>query len=200
MSKVNVNTIEPETGTTLTLGASGDTISIPSGATIANSGTATGIGLFSSYAIIADQKTSRTASGTATGGSVWRTRDLNTEVADPDGIVSIASNRFTLAAGSYFITWDSPFYMTDYARTRLYDYTNTAGVGVGGSGFTTSTSDRAEQTYWTGGSARVTPSGSTVYEIQYECQTTRAGNGLGNEDAAGADVEQFTIVEIFKEA
>lgn len=45
MSKLNVNTVEPEGATTtLTLGASGDTISIPSGATIANSGTATGFG------------------------------------------------------------------------------------------------------------------------------------------------------------
>ena len=45
MSKVNVNTIEPSTGTAITLGASGDTITVPSGATIANSGTATGFGI-----------------------------------------------------------------------------------------------------------------------------------------------------------
>ena len=44
MSLLNVNTIEPSTGTGVTLGASGDTITIPSGATIANSGTATGFG------------------------------------------------------------------------------------------------------------------------------------------------------------
>ena len=45
MSKVNVNTIEPSTGTDITLGASGDTITVPSGATITNSGTATGFGI-----------------------------------------------------------------------------------------------------------------------------------------------------------
>ena len=44
MSKITVDTLEPSTGTTLTLGASGDTITIPSGATITNSGTATGFG------------------------------------------------------------------------------------------------------------------------------------------------------------
>ena len=44
MSKVNVNTIEPSTGTDITLGASGDTITVPSGATIVNSGTSTGFG------------------------------------------------------------------------------------------------------------------------------------------------------------
>ena len=44
MSKIEVNAIEPQSGTTLTLGASGDTITIPAGATISNSGTAAGFG------------------------------------------------------------------------------------------------------------------------------------------------------------
>ena len=44
MSKLEVDAIEPQSGTTLTLGASGDTITIPSGATLTNSGTATGFG------------------------------------------------------------------------------------------------------------------------------------------------------------
>ena len=34
MSKIEVNTVEPQCGTTLTLGASGDTVTIPSGATL----------------------------------------------------------------------------------------------------------------------------------------------------------------------
>ena len=42
MSELKVNKISPATGTTFTLGDSGDTFTIPSGATIANSGTATG--------------------------------------------------------------------------------------------------------------------------------------------------------------
>jgi hypothetical protein len=42
MSKLFVDQVDPKTATTLTLGTSGDTISIPSGVTIANSGTATG--------------------------------------------------------------------------------------------------------------------------------------------------------------
>mgnify|MGYP003148300938 FL=1 len=44
MSKLETNQVDPATGTTLTLGTSGDTVSIPSGVTIANSGTATGFG------------------------------------------------------------------------------------------------------------------------------------------------------------
>ena len=42
MSELKVNKISPASGTTFTLGDRGDTFNIPSGATVANSGTATG--------------------------------------------------------------------------------------------------------------------------------------------------------------
>jgi hypothetical protein len=42
MSQLEVDKVIPQSGTTLTLGESGDTITIPSGATLSNLGTATG--------------------------------------------------------------------------------------------------------------------------------------------------------------
>ena len=44
MSEIKVNKISPRSGTTVTLGDSGDTFTIPSGATINNQGTATNFG------------------------------------------------------------------------------------------------------------------------------------------------------------
>ena len=44
MSEIKVNKISPATGTAITLGDSGDTLTVPSGGTIVNSGTATGFG------------------------------------------------------------------------------------------------------------------------------------------------------------
>ena len=44
MGTIFVDNLEPQSGTSLTLGASGDTLTIPSGCTISNSGTATGFG------------------------------------------------------------------------------------------------------------------------------------------------------------
>ena len=41
MSEIQVNKISPQSGTSITLGDSGDTFTIPSGATITNSGTDT---------------------------------------------------------------------------------------------------------------------------------------------------------------
>jgi len=43
-SEIKANKISPATGTDVTLGDSGDTFTVPSGATIVNSGTATGFG------------------------------------------------------------------------------------------------------------------------------------------------------------
>jgi hypothetical protein len=125
---------------------------------------------------------------------------LNTEVADPDGIVSISSNRFSLEAGNYLITWTCPFFRIDYVISRLYDYTNTAQVAIGCAGMTTSVTDRAEQVMFIGGAGRATPSGTTEYEIQYECYTTQAAIGLGIADYFATAVDQYTLVEIFKEA
>jgi hypothetical protein len=44
LSKIEVNAIEPQCGTNLTVGASGDTITFPSGTTVVNNGSQTGFG------------------------------------------------------------------------------------------------------------------------------------------------------------
>ena len=62
MSKVEVDQVDPQSGTTLTLGTSGDTVSIPSGVTLANAGTATG------FASIAWQSITTAATLTTVAG------------------------------------------------------------------------------------------------------------------------------------
>jgi len=68
MSKVEVDAIEPQSGTSLTLGASGDTITIPSGATINNQGTATNFGATGSASWTTTVKTHSPSSFTAVAG------------------------------------------------------------------------------------------------------------------------------------
>jgi hypothetical protein len=60
MSEVKVNKISPRSGTDVTLGDSGDTFTIPSGATLVNNGTATGFG-----ATVTWDTTAKTANFTA---------------------------------------------------------------------------------------------------------------------------------------
>jgi len=149
---------------------------------------------FVSYAIIADQKAQNTGGGTFTSGA-WRTRDLNTEITDPDGIVSISSNQFTLGAGSYLIRWSAPSYGTDRHQVRLYNITNSTSAGVSQSAYNAVTGAAVTATF---GSARVVLAGTTVFEIQHQAQTTSATIGLGVGSNFGT--EQYTTVEIFKES
>ena len=192
-SEIKANKISPATGTAFTLGDSGDTFTVPSGATITNSGTASGFGLFSSYAIIADQKAQNTGGGTFTYGA-WRERDLQTEIADPDSIVSISSNQFTLAAGTYLIKWIAPSCYSDLNQTRLYNVTDTAEVAVGMSAKDSIATIVDTSCGW----ARTTITGSKAFTIEHQSTTTYATNGFGF--AANFGTEQYTTVEIFKEA
>jgi hypothetical protein len=202
MSEIQVDTVSEKTAASgvtvdgvvvkdsgLTI-PSGGTLTVASGGTLANSGTVTGIGLFSSYAIIADQKAQNTSGGTFTLGA-WRTRDLNTELADPDGIVSIATNQFTLAAGTYLIRWVCPVYQVYYNQTQLYNITDSSVEGVGQSSYSIYGGNSS-------GATRITIAGSKAFEIQHQCSNTLATNGFGFAD--NFTTEEFTRVEIFKEA
>ena len=153
---------------------------------------------FESYAVINDTKTTSDDAGTFTSGA-WRTRDVNTEVDDPDGIVTIATNQFTLGAGSYLIRWSAPGYGVNMHQTRLYDVTNTAERGLGSAEFARSTDLVQNRSF---GSDRVTITANTTYEIQHRCSASRSDNGLGV-GQSGATLWSnpvFTIVEIYKEA
>jgi len=70
LSKIEVDKVDPQSGTTLTLGTSGDTVSIPSGVTLANAGTVTGIpaSAINSGTIA----TARLGSGTASSSTFLR--------------------------------------------------------------------------------------------------------------------------------
>jgi hypothetical protein len=89
------NNIINESGNTITIGASGDTISIPSGATIANSGTATGFGISNAQSFyLSSSKT--IASGTQTVIDTTWTALATTKV----GIIGSASN-VTVSSGIF---------------------------------------------------------------------------------------------------
>ena len=133
-------------------------------------------GNFTSYAIVAEVRSGTSDAGTLTANT-WMTRAINTEIADPDGIVSISSNQFTLQAGTYLIEWQAPAWRCDRHTTRLYDVTNSAARGNAtlefsqDSGSYTLTSSR--------GFARVTISGATVYKLETKGNVTKSGDGLG---------------------
>jgi len=154
-------------------------------------------GKFARYAIIADVKAHNTGGGAFTNGA-WRTRDLNTEISDPDGIVSISSNQFVLQSGTYFVRAAAPAMQVSKHKIKLYNVSDSADVQLG----TSSRSNSADSTQTRSElSTRFTIGSAKTYEIRHQCETTESGAyGMGNESDFGSDTELYTIVEIFKES
>ena len=88
-------------------------------------------GKFASYAVIADQKSQGTAGGTPPNTTAYNTRDLNTILTDPDTIVSVSSNQFTLQAGTYLISANAPAYKAARNQILIYNVTDSTVVAVG---------------------------------------------------------------------
>ena len=104
MATLFVDKVDPQSGTSLEIGSSGDTISVPSGATInLSNATQTGVGGTNTPAFSAYQSSAQTiSSGTATKVQ------YNTEHYDSDNAYDNSSNyRFTVPsgkAGKYFFS------------------------------------------------------------------------------------------------
>ena len=149
-----------------------------------------------SCALLIDQKSQDTAGGTFTSGA-HRVRDLNTEVFDPDNIVTLSSNEFTLAsAGSYVIQWFAPCYKVDNNVSRLREVTDGT-IREGTNSFAHSATQIQVHSE---GMARVTQTGSKTYRIEHKSAATKADNGFGVASAAVAGYDTFTMVTIWKEA
>tara|TARA_Y100000004_G_scaffold188318_1_gene242262 strand:+ start:786 stop:1295 length:510 start_codon:yes stop_codon:yes gene_type:complete len=147
------------------------------------------------YAIICDEKANNTAAGAFTSGD-WRTRDLNTEIADPDGIVSVSSNQFTLGAGTYLIEGSAPAYHVNSHQLRIYNATDSSVVAYGQNAYATSADNVQNNAYVF---ARLTIAASKTFEIQHRCSITKTVNGLGISFNFG-NVMKYAVVKIFKEA
>ena len=95
-TEVKSNKLSPASGTALQIGDSGDTITIPSGATIVNSGTQTGFGGTNTPAFMATQGSTQSSLSSDATTKVA----MNTEVFDTDSAFDASTNyRFTVPSG-----------------------------------------------------------------------------------------------------
>lgn len=141
-------------------------------------------------------------SGTDGGASVagtWTTRGLNTELVDQNNIATLASDQFTLPAGTYIIQFEQIF--TSYGsvqmqfRSRIRNITDGVTVALG---LTTRLHIAS------GESANINCPGTGVFtitspktfEIQYFAQSAlNPGLGLGSITPSG-EVERFVNILI----
>ena len=151
-------------------------------------------GKFASYAVVCDQKANNTDGGTFNNGA-WRTRDLNREVCDDDGIVTVANNKFTLGAGTYFIRWSAPAAFCNRHQSKLHNDTDNITLEYGNNCFADNSNNGMNNSM---GSSRVTIGATKNFEIRHQCQTSVGGDGYGVGNNFGG-VCIYTIVEIFKQ-
>jgi hypothetical protein len=137
--------------------------------------TAGGSGAFVSCAVLRDEKTDGTNGGSASA-TTWNARDLQTEVSNPDSIVTISSNQFTPISGNYLIMVTAAGLSLNGMRLRLYNVTGTAAVEEGLNAGAASASSILNTVSLV---SRFTANGTDAYRIEHYATSTKATDGLG---------------------
>lgn len=145
--------------------------------------------------IVQEQQTSGTAGGTFTSGA-WRTRALNTEVIDTGAYASVAASQITLAAGTYRVRAYALANQVGSHQVRLYNVTGAAVLVYGSSAFAGAADNGVTISCL---SYRFTIGISSVIELQHQCQTTKATDGLGVAGSFGG-IEIYSEVYLEREA
>lgn len=141
-------------------------------------------------AFIKDVKTNGSLGGASVAGT--QTRALNT-LEDPDGIVSsLASDQFTLPAGTYTIEVSAPAFRVDRHQVRLNNVTDGTQPIIGAAAFSGSVGDYGATRAILAGT--ITTTASKVFQVLHQTATVNAG-GLGLDMSSGHP-EVFTIVKI----
>jgi hypothetical protein len=144
------------------------------------------------YIQLQEQQTQNTMSGTFTSGA-WRTRVLNTKVTDSGSNCSLASNQFTLSAGTYYITATAPCYQVVRHQARIQNITDGTTLVTGQSN---GTNTGVVATSYALCCGQFTVAASKALELQHQCQSTFATQGFGLE--SNFTTEIYSSVEIWK--
>jgi hypothetical protein len=152
MSEIKVDKISPQSGTALAVGDSGDTITIPSGATITNSGTANGFGVDTSLGNLS-------ATGENKVCQAWVNFNGTGTLAVRDSFnVSSVTDRGT---GYYTVNFTASMANTNYSGTTNAFIGGATNSGRG-AGTSSNNVDWAYlNSYETGG--------GVLYDIEYIC-------------------------------
>jgi hypothetical protein len=143
-------------------------------------------------AYVFDEKPSTTDGGTFNAGA-WRTRDLGHE-DDPNSIVSVSSNQFTLSEdGDYYIHFSAPAFDVNRHQTRLQTSTGVYAYG------NVSNSDVSDPSHTLSqGHMLITISGTNItFEVQHRSSSSKPAHGFGIATDFG-NVEVYTQVVIYK--
>jgi hypothetical protein len=174
MSKITVDTIEPSTGTTITLGGSGDTLSVPSGVTlnVASGGTITNSGSMSGFGkVLQVVSTTKTDTFSTTSSTFVDLTGLSLNITP-----SSSSNKILI----YFNFESNTVETANQVMSRLMRDATAIGVGdVAGSRTQTTTGMHGSTTasIISSHAAHFLDSPSTTSSITYKVQVRCSVNG-----------------------
>jgi hypothetical protein len=148
------------------------------------------------YIKIIDRKAAGTDGGAFTSGAD-RTRDLNRIDVDTAGIATLASNQFTIPAGTYEYTIRAPAHSVGRNSAWLYNITDAVEVDRGQNFFASTTGNAGAAAIITG---QMVLQGTKTFEVRHRCETTNGTNGFGVSINSGFTVpfEYYTTVELHK--
>jgi hypothetical protein len=182
MGTIKTTNIETITGSgTLTLGQSGETITIPSGVTITNNGTQTGFGGTNTPAFLAYLSSNQSLSS----GAITKIQ-FDTEIFDTDGCYDNATNyRFTpTTAGKYLFLVNVRCYGNAGTLRYINLYLRKNGGTSAPDGFGNYSPEDNGNNFVSGGvhhSAIFDMNGTTDYIESYvQCQATSPNIGASN--------------------
>jgi len=146
----------------------------------------------SEVAYLRDERNSGVNGGSCLG-TVWNTRALNV-LGGSTGFISLASNRFTLQPGKYFIEASAPAFQTGGSRIKLKVIETGEDVLIGSVAFSATTNPTVSKSEIQG---EVIISVASTFEIQQRCQVEKLSNGFGPAASFGVK-EVYTQVKITK--
>ncbi len=145
---------------------------------------------------VRDEKASGGAGGTANAGA-YAVRTLNTVVTNTIAGASLASNRFTLPAGTFNIRASAPAFDVNGFKAKLVNFTDaSADVIIGTAERASSIGDVHSRSFIIGQFVLAAPK---ELQIEMRVVSLKATNGLGAAAFFG-DIEVYTEVWVEKVA
>lgn len=148
---------------------------------------------FQDIAVFNETQSIGTESGTFTSGA-WTKRVLNTTVVNNITGCSIASSVVTLTAGTYYIKGECLAFGVNSHKLVLQNTTASTQAIIGMNGYCVQSGGNGLANDRALVEGVITITGSTNFELQHRCTTTKTGNGLGA--AGNITSEVYSILSI----
>ena len=149
----------------------------------------------SNYVILKQSvATGGSGDGACSAASTWYQRNLNT-VDNTQAWVTLASNQFTSAAGTYLIEGSAPAYYVGEHQAKLQDDSHNTDILVGTSEYSDTTRPSQTRSVISGTFAIAT---QKIFEIQHACAVANpAATAFGVPTTLGLN-DNYTVIKITK--